>query len=158
MSVTVDTHELIAAAAALESSADDVLGRVAADLVPAVAETVRDAVAAAAPARTGQLRRRVRVVDAHVSGMATTETVAVIGRVAPIIIGGSAPHPIAPRHARALRFAGPPRGFAESVRHPGTRPDPFFARGARAAGSDIDRLTERAADRSVAELAQLVEG
>lgn len=47
-------------------------------------------------------------------------------RVARFVIGGTRPHPIAARNASALHWqdASGDR-FARSVRHPGTRPNPF---------------------------------
>ena len=36
--------------------------------------------------------------------------------------------------------------FADSVRHPGTAPNPFVARGLDDARSDIDRIIDGAAD------------
>ena len=51
---------------------------------------------------------------------------------APMVIGGTKPHPIRPKNARALSFTiGGRRIVVASVAHPGAQRNPFIARAAR---------------------------
>ena len=107
--------------------------------------------------RTGRLASQVRVVHRG-TGLAATTRVTTGGSVAGLIIGGTAPHDIAPVRSRAIAMTGPGRagpliGFAAIVHHPGTRPDPYFARGVRAAGPEMREITDQAADTMARELA-----
>lgn len=101
-----------------------------------------------APVRTGNLRRSIRV---GTISQRVAQTVAT-GNYAAHVEYGTAPHDIVPRNRKALRFAaigvatratgsptvgavraGGAYTFARRVRHPGTRANPFMARGAEAA-------------------------
>lgn len=80
-----------------------------------------------APFRTGAMRQGIssRIEE-------TPESTSVVlystAPYAPFVIGGTQPHTITARNARALRWVG--RGgmgvnFATRVNHPGTKPDDF---------------------------------
>lgn len=156
-SVTFDMSEMEAAAAALEL-ADEALEPIAADTIADMAEETKASVRQAARRHrvTGELIERIAVTDQRSAGFASTATVKAGGIVAPRIIAGQVPHTIRARRARALAFGGSPASFAESVRHPGTAPDPFVSRGVRAAG--LDRLTDRAAASAADRIAEAVDG
>lgn len=158
--VRIDASDLERAGDALAGRSDDVLGAVAEAAIGEMAVALQASVrqAASRHRRTGELDRRIRLVDDHPAGISSSAELRVIGRVAPIIIGGSRSHVIGPRRAGALAFAGPPHGFASRVNHPGTRPDPFFARGVTQARADIDRITDASADLAADRLAELAEG
>ena len=116
------------------------------DAAEAGAEHVRDAVARRAGRHraSGRMARQVKVI-ARADGLAVHAS----GRVAHLITGGTAPHTIR-SHGRALELrsaGGGLRGFAEVVHHPGTRADPFVARGLEDALPDVDRELEHAGDR-----------
>lgn len=157
---TIDVTEFTAAAATLEGQADRILGNVAEGAVEGIADAVEAKVRTQARrhSRTGRLVRNVRQLEAVDAGFASKATVKATGMVAPIIIGGSRPHAIRPIRAHAL---GPltgrgPAPFASGVRHPGTRPDPFFARGVRDA--DPESIMDRSAELAADALAAAVEG
>lgn len=157
MTFTVDTSDVDRAVAAL-ADVDGLLDPVAAETVGDMAEATRDAVRAEARRHsvTGELVDRVEIRDRHLAGSASRATVRAGGIVAPRIIGGTAPHVIRVRRARALNFGGSPAAFAASVRHPGTSPDPFVARGVRRA--DLDGLTDTAAASAAHRIAEAVDG
>lgn len=82
---------------------------------------------ARAPFRTGAMRQGISTRTEHEPG---STQVIIYGTASylPFILGGTQPHPIAARNARALRWMG--RGgigvnFAKSVNHPGTKPNDF---------------------------------
>lgn len=84
-----------------------------------------------APVRTGNLRRSIRLgtISARVA-----QTVASANYAAHVEYG-TGPHEIRPRRRRALRWRAADGGvvFATKVNHPGTRANPFMARGAELA-------------------------
>lgn len=138
------------------------LRRVAGDELEAAAETTVDDMAAAVLVNVRRRRARHRVtgkgerlvsVHGHGSGDGRVARVHAGGRVAHLITGGTAAHPIRPHRAHALAFAGPARGLVASVRHPGTRPDPFVARGVDDSQGAIASITDTAGDELAAELA-----
>lgn len=95
---------------------------------------------AARHSRSGYMARRVTM---HVDGRGFRQTVDIHagGKVAHLVIGGTDAHAIR-AHGRALPlipFGTSPIGFARSVRHPGTRPDPFVAAGVAASSSEVQR-------------------
>lgn len=63
--------------------------------------------------------------------------------------GGTRPHIIEPRKAKALRFEqdGAIR-FAQRVQHPGTTADPFIDKTEPAVDAELERGGERACDRA----------
>jgi hypothetical protein len=80
-----------------------------------------------APFRTGRMRSGIssRTEEGDGSLMVVLYATA---PYTPFVVGGTGPHAITARNARALRWAG--RGgigvsFARSVQHPGTKPDDF---------------------------------
>ena len=78
-----------------------------------------------APVRTGKLRESISLVkvnDLHYVVGSPLDYAVFVER-------GTRPHIIKPKRARALRFeVGGEVVFARLVRHPGTKPNPFFAR------------------------------
>jgi hypothetical protein len=152
----IDADDFTAAAATLRSFADVADGALDGllDDVGADAEAAVRA-RAARHHRTGALEgeiRRVRHgadVEIHVGGP-----------IAPIIVGGSAPHVILPIRSRSLalvsRVGGPVERFAGRVRHPGTDPDPFVAEALDDTLDSIDRTIEHAGDRLIDELADAI--
>lgn len=86
---------------------------------------VEEALRAAAPVRTGELRKSVRGERAVGSASATLTFAAV--DYARFVIDGTAPHEIRPRNKKALFWPGAehPVGL---VHHPGTRANDFVAR------------------------------
>lgn len=159
---SVDVSELDTLADGLARQLDDVLDPIAGDAVGELADATQDAIRAAARRhrRTGRLDKNIRQVDLRDAGLASSATVAATGMVAPILVGGSRAHRIRPLHARALalRGSGPASGFAAGVRHPGTAPDPFFARGIAASQADVGRIIDRGAERAADQLARVAEG
>jgi HK97 gp10 family phage protein len=78
-----------------------------------------------APVRTGRLRGLIALIKVH-------DLHYVVGsplKYAVYVERGTRPHIIRPRSARALRFmVGGETVFAKKVKHPGTKPQPFFQR------------------------------
>lgn len=158
-----DVRDFDRAAAALEHF-DQAAGDVVAPTLRTAGSTVQRAVRAAARShrKTGALEANVATTVSG-RGLATTVRVHAGGPVAHLITGGTAPHEISPTRGQALAMtapggAGGPIGFASSVRHPGTRPDPFVARGVDAARGDVDQLIDQAAATLARELAHAMEG
>lgn len=88
-----------------------------------VAETAR----AEAPARTGFLRNSIRPAPATIVGNKIVGGVEAHAEYGIFVHQGTKPHMIYPRKAKALRFTiGGRTVYAKSVRHPGTRPQPFL--------------------------------
>jgi hypothetical protein len=82
---------------------------------------------ARAPFRTGALRQGI---SSRIESEPGSTQVVIYGTASylPYVLGGTQPHVITARNARALRWTG--RGgigvsFARSVNHPGTKPDDF---------------------------------
>jgi hypothetical protein len=86
-----------------------------------------------APERTGRLKRNIHARNAKFTGPLTAESeIYVRVRYAKFVIGGTRPHIIRARRAKALHFQMDGRDiFAKSVQHPGTRPNNFIGRAAR---------------------------
>jgi len=154
MTGQLDADAFADAAARLRSVGDKTIGQ--------AAELVVDDMAGAVLANVRRRRGRHRVtgkgerlvtVKATGSGDGRVARVHAGGRIAHLIIGGTRAHPIRPIRARALAFVGPARGFAASVRHPGTRPDPFVARGVDDSRAEVATITDTAGDELAAELA-----
>jgi hypothetical protein len=92
-----------------------------------VAPAAKGMMRAHAPFRTGKLRSTIDTREEPSAGRMWVVIYATAS-YAPYVIGGTGPHVIAARNARALRWLG--RGgigvsFARSVNHPGTKPNPF---------------------------------
>jgi hypothetical protein len=160
--VTLEHDELAAAARRMQSGAFD---RAAAGTVAGAAARIADhaergILGAMAPhRRSGRMAGQVRRSLAG-AGVGTVATVTAGGLEARLLTGGTRPHAIAAVRAGALaiRGAGSLSGFASSVRHPGTRPDPVVARGLAAAARDIDTTIDRTADELADELADVAGG
>jgi hypothetical protein len=158
--IDIDAHELANLERALTSGAvDDAIGDAAELLVPDIAAAAQAAVRTAARPhrRTGKLEAAI-TLERDGRGIATTAEVRA-GDVAAIIAGGSVPHEIR-SHGHALRLVGGSvTGFASSVHHPGTAPDPFVTRGAAAAEGETASLVDAGAAHLADELAtRLTEG
>lgn len=161
----IDADDFIKASQALDHHGfDRIAGKRAGQAVRKAANVVRRSVRQAARShrRTGKMAQRISV---KVQGYGLdTEARVHAGGVAPIIVGGSRPHDLAPINSRALAMTstgqpgGPLIGFATAVHHPGTRPDPFVARGIDEARADVQRTINEAAGAMLAELATRLEG
>lgn len=90
--------------------------------------------------KTNALDRSVSTRVVQRNGKAVAEVTAG-GRSAPYGLlhhTGTRPHPIFPRNKSVLRFdVGGVTVFAKSVNHPGTDPNPYLIRAARAAGLPV---------------------
>ena len=99
-----------------------------------------------APKRTGNLKRTIR--PGWLRG--TSATVEATAHYAGMVEGGTRPHIIVPRTARALAWGGDrrlsgslrkgasPTRFARRVRHPGTKAQPFLHPSAQQALGELD--------------------
>lgn len=93
------------------------------DLSRRTADTARGR----APARTGFLRNSIRPDPATVTGDRIVGGVTAHADYGIFVHEGTKPHMIYPRKAKALRFTMNGKTvYAKSVRHPGTRPQPFL--------------------------------
>jgi hypothetical protein len=150
-----EVEDFSAAAAVLRNLSEpaaDVLAGAERQIGEAVADNVR--ARARRHRKSGQMERRISV---RVSGTGIRQEVRVHagGKVAHLVIGGTRPHRIvAP--GRPIPFGG--RQFAQSVRHPGTRPDPFFAAGMADSTADIATALDDAGADLVRGLARRIEG
>ena len=140
MSSPIDARDFAAASSAL-AHFDDQVDLVTDDTLEAIGETVLEHV------RTARRRHRVtgkgeRLVSLKSTGSGVARRIRVHagGRVAHLLTGGTAPHRIRPLHRKALQLGLAGRPFAAVVAHPGTRADPFVARGVAAAMGEIDQL------------------
>lgn len=152
----IDGRPFTAAAARIRTLGDQV-DQVADDTLEAIGVVVQDNV------QRRRARHRVtgkgeRLVSVHSTGSGSARQVRVHagGRVAHLIAGGTAPHRIRPirGHALALERNGALVGFADVVRHPGTRADPFVAEGIADSSGDVDSITAGAARELVDDLAR----
>lgn len=139
MNITAIWRGMAGLRSALDHAPEDIdqgLDRVVRLGTDRTAEAVRDA----APRRTGQhVRPGVKSrVDGR--GTATRGRVYLTGAAIPVA-AGSRPHRLDPNRRRALRFSD--GTFAAGVDHPGNRPNPFFARGVKAAAPAIDAELDR---------------
>jgi hypothetical protein len=93
----------------------------------AVAEPATAIMKARAPFRTGALRQGI---GSRVESAPGSVSVVIYGTASylPFILGGTKPHVIQARNARALRWMGSGGigvNFAQRVNHPGTKPNEF---------------------------------
>ena len=156
---TLDTSELTAAVAVLDAAAFDALAdQVAApamvDLGRAIQGNIRQA--AEPHRRTGAMAAAV-VAQAHPAGIRTLVDVTA-GPPANLVVGGTRPHEIRPLHRHALQLGEGAASFASRVRHPGTRPDPFVARGIAASEPDVTKTLDRAGAELVGRMAHELGG
>lgn len=90
-----------------------------------VGHQVRDALKAETPVRTGDLRRSERYSRTFHGDTLRLEFTAHTP-YAPYVVGGTRPHIIRPRAARALHWSdGSGSHFAKVVHHPGNKPNDF---------------------------------
>lgn len=155
MTTDIDATDFRVAAAALEHF-DDHVDDVADPVVDGIGDTVLEHVRQARRRhhRTGKGERFV-TLQAKGAGVHRVVRVHAGGRVAHLLTGGTRPHTIRARtHALPIApHGGQAVAFAASVRHPGTKADPFVARGVAAASADIDRLAAAGADELARDLA-----
>lgn len=159
MTQDVDTSEFDAAAAFLRDDAARLIDSAAAGTVDDVGSL------ALVNVRRRRARHHVtgkgeRFVTLRTQGAGAhhTATVHAGGQVAPLIAGGTRRHVIRPHGAHALALGGGARGFAASVRHPGTRADPFVHKGITDTRQQAGRITDQTGAELVADLARAVEG
>lgn len=157
MTWQIDTSDVGRAIRGLDET-DDRLDPVAQDAIADMATVVRDGIRREGRRHrvTGEMLERVAITDQRRAGMRSSATVRAGGIVAPRIIAGQVPHVIRARRARALAFGAPAVSFAEGVKHPGAPPDPFVARGVRAA--NLDRIADNAAATAADRIAEAVDG
>jgi hypothetical protein len=87
----------------------------------------------AAPGKTGKFRRTIQPYSrAFVIGVQFLPYPKLGQNLRKWIVGGTRPHIIRARHAKALRFVWRGRmRYYKWVRHPGTKPNDFITRGAK---------------------------
>lgn len=107
-------------------------------------DATRDAIRAETPTRTGALRGSIVSRFSAVGSASFRGEVAVLNpgaRYGRFVNEGTRAHLIRPRYREALRFVSGGRTvFARSVRHPGTRPNPFWERGIARARPRVVRI------------------
>lgn len=156
MSVQIDASELTAAAAILDAGSvgaaiDHAMDPAIAELGRDIQRNVRDA--GRSHRRTGRMEAAVTVGSAGPGG--GIEITA--GPPANLIVGGTRAHEIR-AHGHALRLDGASIPFAGVVHHPGTRADPFVARGIDRSGPDIADALDTAGAEIVHTLAAALGG
>lgn len=161
MTFTIDTDDLDGIdtmAAHLEDVLDPITETALEDMADAGQASVR--AQARRHRRTGRLDRNIRLVDQGGAGLAHHVTVKATGMAAPIIVKGSRPHAIRPLAggARALWIGEGAGRLVARVQHPGTRPDPFVARGLELARDEVADVIDHAGARAVSQLATIAEG
>lgn len=153
---SIDVDELTAAANALEAAGSgEIVDATLEDLARKVGDVVRDSIRKSA-GRHG-LASSV-VVHTSGRGAGIRVLVAAEGRLVHLIVGGTRPHEIRAIGDHALAIGSGPTPFVHSVRHPGTRPDPFVARGVELAAPAIASIMQSAAGDLAGALADLTEG
>jgi hypothetical protein len=135
------------------------------ELVEGMAEVAIDDMAAVALANVRRRRGRHRVtgkgerlvrLQSTGSGDGRRARIHAGGRVAHLIAGGTRAHVIRPVAARALAIGGVGRGFAAAVRHPGTRADPFVAKGIEDSRGAVAAITDTAGDELAVDVAHKI--
>jgi len=110
------------------------------------------------PVRTGKLRASTRFQvkgTAEDMRMEVRQGARTPGGVIyrPFVTEGTRPHEIKPVNAKALRFViGGVVVFAKSVKHPGTKANPYHRRTLREEQPEIRRIAKEEADRLAARL------
>lgn len=158
MSDEIDTSEFDAAAAGL-AGAHELVNRLAGAAVDDMAEAALVNVRRrrAAHRVTGKGERMITLRETG-AGANRRAVVHAAGQVAPLIAGGTRRHIIRAAAGHALAFAGPARGFAANVRHPGTRADPFVHRGLEDTRPRVRQITDTTATRLASGLADELGG
>lgn len=152
--VNIEDADDVLNARVLEDVAGPAMARAQDDSAEAVLGAVRPR--ARRHRKSGEMERRLSI-RARGDGFARQTQVHAGGKVAHLVIGGTAPHLIRAR-GHALAIGDPPRAFAASVHHPGTHPDPFFAAGVADATGDVSNALDDAGGTIVRELARRLEG
>lgn len=106
--------------------------------------------------KTGKMRDRVRTrFVGH--GMGFVAGVKTTGSGSNLVIGGVAPHRIAPGRVMPLWEGKGTKagitGFARAVEHPGFPADPFFRKGINASTDEIQAILRRSTETMAKELA-----
>lgn len=140
--MTDETREYAQAARALRGAgelAEPHLETAERRIGEAIAGNVRQA--ARRTRASGRLDRSITSTTKGDGSRAVTRVTAAAPH-AHLVAGGTRPHTIRAIRSRALpvKRGSTVVGFAESVRHPGTRPRPFFAEGVDASEADITRV------------------
>jgi len=140
---TIDATEVLE----LEATLDDVTAAAVDDAAAIALDRTGDAVLDAVRARarrhrrTGELERRL-TLTAHGSGAHRVVEVEAAGDHARFVASGVRPHEIAAAPGHALPIGA--FGFASSVHHPGSDPDPFVAEGVADARGELATINDRA--------------
>lgn len=153
--VSIDATAFNKAAAALsEAGFEEVAGPIVKHALRQSANVVRDSIKSAARRhrRTGRLERGVHTTWKG-AGLAFQLRVSSTGSVAHLIAGGVRPHGIRAGDVHHPMPVGRMTGFAEAVRNPGFRGDPYFHRGVQASLPAITAIVEAAGAAMVKELA-----
>jgi hypothetical protein len=105
--------------------------------------------------RSGELEGSIRASVQVSTPGAALGIIEALAHHASHVDGGTAPHTIEPRRAKALAFqAGGRTVFAGRVNHPGTKPDGFMGR----AYHKAERVIVREVEVAVARAAAVLEG
>jgi hypothetical protein len=126
----------------------------AADVAPDATWAIKVAAPVSKPAappaaRPGALRDSVASRTESEAGVMTITVFSTVP-YAGYVIGGTAPHKIAARNAKALRWTdGSGLHFARSVNHPGTKPNPFPERALSLIQTDIAAKFASAAQEAI---------
>ena len=103
-----------------------------------VAERIRDRAIDEAPYKKGILKRSITVHDEF-----DNKVIISAGDgdapYAPYVHEGTKPHLIKPKNKKALSWKGA-KHPVKSVKHPGSKPNPFLLRAAQKTAPEIDRL------------------
>ncbi|MEM0445561.1 MAG: HK97 gp10 family phage protein [Nitrososphaerota archaeon] len=122
---------------ALLGRLSDGLGQGVGSAAQEIARLFMDEARAKAPVRTGALRESIRMRREE-GGKAVVEALA---PYAGYVEYGSGPHVIEPGRAAVLRFeAGGETVYARRVRHPGSRPSPYWRPAFEEAGREAYRV------------------
>lgn len=106
-----------------------------------------------APFREGTLRDSIKGRPTGGSANVSTGVIEATAKHAGYMAHGTDPHVIRAKRAKALRWEdGGGVRFAQSVNHPGTKPDDFFERGEQAADSDLQAAMTRATEEAIAKI------
>lgn len=118
---------------------DEAVGIWSARVTPYAGQSLR----MRAPIKTGALRQGIKSREEPSPGALLIIFYTTLA-YAPYILGGTRPHVIAAKNAKALRWVAHsghgPVMFAKSVKHPGTKPNPFPDRAVGPLGGIISQL------------------
>jgi len=129
--INVDDHDLANAFRRKGAQVNRKIDQLARDIVDALELWIKYE----APRKTGRTKSSIQKKTWGSRGL-----IWVSKAIAPhvfYVIDGTRPHKIRAKHKKALRVPG--YGVFKSVKHPGTRPNPFVDKGKAKAQGDIDR-------------------